>query len=444
MNASVFWAVATIMVVFATAVLVVPLFWSERAAEDVKRRRRQRLALGASVVSMPLAALGLYAMLGSPQLIADSAAPVAAAASPHPGAMGAASAGEAGDLGAATARLEAKLAANPDDPAGWQLLAQSYEFAGRSEDAARARARAGGGNVAVPASAAQIAPGGLAAVAAALTPGGASDAADRNRTDIAALRARVQSVPQDRDAWGTLAELLRRARDFPAAVAAFERRAALGGMTADLWADYADAQGAAAGGLDASSARYIDAALKLDPRHTKALWLLGSYQTERGDHRGAVATWQKLASVLPADSSDARIIAANLAEARAALAGAGAAVVAQSAVVRGEVNVEPRWRTQLQPGATLFIVAKSVDQPGPPLAVYRTQVGSWPARFQLDDSLSMLPGRQLSGFSKVIIEARISRSGRAEPQAGDLRGVSPQIDPRNPAPVRLLISERIG
>lgn len=443
----VFWAVATVMVVVATAVLVVPLFWAERAPEDAMRRRRQRLALGVSVVSLPLVALGLYAMLGSPQLVAGGAAAVSPMSPPHAAAMDPAAAGEAGDLGAATARLEAKLAANPDDPAGWQLLAQSYEFAGRSEDAARARARASDPAAPMPAMSSTMADAGaIAAVAAALTP--AKSVAERDRGDIAALQSRIKAAPSDREAWGALAELLRRARDFPAALAAFEQRAALGAMTADLWADYADAHGASRGALDATSARYIQSALALDPNHTKALWLLGSYQTERGDHRGALATWQRLAGLLPADSSDARIIAANLAESRTALGGASARADAPAsappAVVRGEVSVDPRWRAQLQPGSTLFIVAKSVDQPGPPLAVYRTTVGAWPARFQLDDSQSMLPTRQLSGFSKVVIEARISRSGRAEPQPGDLRGVSPQLDPRRALPVRLVISERIG
>ncbi|TAK53368.1 MAG: hypothetical protein EPO25_11080 [Gammaproteobacteria bacterium] len=114
------------------------------------------------------------------------------------------------------------------------------------------------------------------------------------------------------------AQTARRQRDFQKAVTAFERLAGSDAMTADLWADYADAAGALHGSLDRAEP-WIDRALALDPRHLKALWLKGSLQTERQDFRGALETWQALLALLPPDSTDARLVAANLDEARAAL-----------------------------------------------------------------------------------------------------------------------------
>jgi cytochrome c-type biogenesis protein CcmH len=427
-----FWTVATSMVVCATAALIVPLFWSERAPDERRRRRRQRLSLAGAVVGVPLVSLTLYSMWGSPQSIEIEPPEVAQAVPPlHPAAAAGTPAGQAGDLAAATARLEARLAENPADAAGWELLAQSYEFAGRTEDAARARAAAGD-----PARGAEL-------VGVTATPSGQpAPGVPRNQREITAMQERVRQSPRDRDGWAALAELQRRQRDFPAALASFERRAALGGMTADLWADYADAHGASTGGLDATSARYIEAALRLDPKHVKALWLKASYQTAQPDPRSALATWQLLAALLPPDSPDARIIAANIAEARAA----AATVAASGAGVRvsGEVSVDLRWRSRIPAGAALFIVAKAADEPGPPLAVYRTTVGKWPLSFRLDDSMSMLPTRRLSNHDSVIIEARVSASGRAEPQKGDLRAVSGTLNPRTHGPVRLVISDQIG
>lgn len=114
------------------------------------------------------------------------------------------------------------------------------------------------------------------------------------------------------------AQTARRQRDFQTAVTAFERLAGSDAMTADLWADYADAAGALHGSLDRAEP-WIDRALALDPRHLKALWLKGSLQTERRDFRGALETWQTLLALLQPDSTDARLVAANLDEARAAL-----------------------------------------------------------------------------------------------------------------------------
>jgi len=92
----------------------------------------------------------------------------------------------------------------------------------------------------------------------------------------------------------------------------------------------------------------------------------------------------------------------------------------------------------------LFIVAKSVDSPGAPVAVYRGSVGAWPVTFTLDDSQSMLPGRNLSSAGRVTIEARISQSGQAVPASGDLRGSSGVINPADRHPLKILIDEVIS
>jgi cytochrome c-type biogenesis protein CcmH len=96
------------------------------------------------------------------------------------------------------------------------------------------------------------------------------------------------------------------------------------------------------------------------------------------------------------------------------------------------------------PGATLFIVAKAVDSPGPPVAVFRARVGSWPVKFTLDDSQSMLPGRNLSSAGRVTIEARISQTGQALPSSGDLQGTAGEIDPADHQPLKILIDRVIS
>jgi cytochrome c-type biogenesis protein CcmH len=163
--------------------------------------------------------------------------------------------------------------------------------------------------------------------------------------------------------------------------------------------------------------------------------------------------------VLPPDSSDARLIAENIAEARAALGAPGqAAPPAMSApavqtakaaasagvTLRGEVQLDPRWRGKVTPDTVLYIFAKAVGQPGPPVAVFRTNAARWPVTFVLDDSLAMMPGRNLSSASSVVVEARLSRSGSANPTTGDLRGATPALNPRATGALRVLINEEIG
>lgn len=121
----------------------------------------------------------------------------------------------------------------------------------------------------------------------------------------------------------------------------------------------------------------------------------------------------------------------------AASAGSGAAV-------SGEVTLAPALEAKAAPGETLFIVAKSVDSPGIPVAVFRGSVGIWPLKFTLDDSQSMLPGRNLSSAGRVTIEARISHKGQAQPARGDLQGSSGVINPGDHALLKILIDQVIS
>ena len=305
----VFWLFAG-MLTSAALAFVLPAFLRALPA-----RRGLRIgAAGAAIVVFTLAGLSLYRILGDPQSIARTeSTPL-----PHAQAMR----GASGDsLLAATQRLADRLRTSGGSDADWELLAQSFEQSGDTAAAEAARRHS---------------------LDAEGVPDAGASSADTK--DAQAYRERVAKNPADGAAWIVLARIARAGRDYSAAQTSYEKAIALNAMQADDWADYADVLATTAGRLSGPPAKAIAAALALDPRHAKALWLKASLALEERRYADALQDWRRLRAVVPHDSSDARIIDANIEEAQA-LAGqpAPAAVTAAAAPAvahRGTVDIE--------------------------------------------------------------------------------------------------------
>jgi hypothetical protein len=113
------------------------------------------------------------------------------------------------------------------------------------------------------------------------------------------------------------------------------------------------------------------------------------------------------------------------------------------AQISGTVEIASKLAPRAPAGATLFIYARQPNAPGPPLAVLRMRAEHWPVTFTLNDANAMVPGRNLSNADNVQIEARISRSGDALPQSGDLVGSVTSVNPRGGHPVKISIDREI-
>jgi hypothetical protein len=148
------------------------------------------------------------------------------------------------------------------------------------------------------------------------------------------------------------------------------------------------------------------------------------------------------AKQLPSLAGDSKSSSASAPTAGSPTAGAPPAA-GSGVAVTGEVTLAAGLTAKATAGETLFIVAKSVDAPGIPVAVFRGSVGNWPLKFTLDDSQAMMPGRNLSSAGRVTIEARISQKGQPLPSAGDLQGSSGVINPADHQPLKITIDRVI-
>lgn len=285
--------------------------------------------------------------------------------------------------------------------------------------------------------------------AAAPPPAAASSAGgDPARAQIAAmvdqLAERLKSRPDDAEGWQMLSRSYAALGRHAEAVEAYRKAVALNPRDPSLLVDL----GASLVALDRDAmhgepTRLVERALALDPAHPKALAFAGLIAFDRKDYPTAVKHWEALSRVEPPDSPFAQQIRASVAQARQ-LAGlppsaeaAPAAVPATSspspagapARVSGTVRLAPSLKDRVAPDDTLFVFARAAGEGAPrmPLAILRRQAKDLPLQFTLDDSLSMSPAARLSGATQVVVGARLSRSGDAMPQPGDLQGLSAAV-----------------
>ena len=244
------------------------------------------------------------------------------------------------------------------------------------------------------------------------------------------LAQRLRQQPDDVDGWRMLARSYSVLGRHAEAAQAYATLVNLVPGDAQLLADYADTLAMAQGRrLQGEPERIIARALQADGNNLKALALAGTVAFDKQDYKGAIAHWEKILALVPADSDAARSIAASIQEARTLgrIEPARATAAPAKAAVAGVVALDPKLRGKVRDSDTVFIYARAVDGPAMPLAVVRRQVKDLPAQFVLDDSNSMTAGSALSAHAKVVVGARISRSGSATPGAGDLEGLAGPI-----------------
>jgi len=256
------------------------------------------------------------------------------------------------------------------------------------------------------------------------------------------LAERMKSNPDDAEGWAMLARSYVVLGRQPEALAAYKKAVALRADDPVLLVDYADSLAMNNNRqLAGEPLKLIEKALKLDPRNVKGLALAGTAAFVAKDYAGATKYWEQVVAIGPADSVFVQQVQGGLAEARelgglstakasptqTPGAGSSAAAALSGKSVAGTVALSASLAKLASPDDTVFVFARAAGGRGMPLAILRKKVSDLPFQFVLDDSLSMSPAALLSGAGTVIVGARVSKSGNAMPQNGDLAGQSDPV-----------------
>lgn len=197
--------------------------------------------------------------------------------------------------------------------------------------------------------------------------------------------------------------------------------------------------------IDGRALELIQRAVQLDATNQRGLWLLGISQFQHQKFAEAVTTWQRLQPLLDPGSKVAQAVTEQIAvaQSRAGIAPtpAPSADVAAGPALQVEVDLSPALKARLAPGDTLFVYARAEQGPPMPLAVAKLAATTWPVHVTLTDAMAMMPQHNLSSVQRAFVGARVSKSGQAIAQQGDLEGDAGVVDVADKNPIKITIDK---
>ncbi len=279
-----------------------------------------------------------------------------------------------------------------------------------------------------------------ALIAAAPAGNGGPVTSEQIEAMVEGLNARLKDNPNDVEGWAMLGRSHMVLGRHAQAVPALQKAVALRGDDATLLTEYADALAVVnSRNLDGEPSRLLAQALTIDPNYPKALLLSGMHAFQQKNYPKALQQWEKVLQLAPGGElaqqlqgviAQARERAGGVAPTAAASAAAAPkAAAAPGTSVSGTVTLAPALAAKARPDDTVFVFARAAEGARMPLAILRKQVKDLPLAFTLDDSMAMSPAARLSSAPRVVVGARISASGQATPQPGDLQGFSAPVVP---------------
>lgn len=265
---------------------------------------------------------------------------------------------------------------------------------------------------------------------------------------ISSLQARLEENPNDVDGWVLLGQSYTAIDELEEARRAFEQALGLAPeepLIMELLGQ-AIALSAPPDRVPEDARKWFSEALKRNPRSQRALFYMGFAAAQDAEMETAMGYWQTLYAQLDPNDANALALKEQMDALSARLGLPAEQATSTPAVASGRavtVNVdvaESLW-DQIETDDVLFVFARAAEGPRMPLAIARLTAGQLPATVVLDESMGMSPAMNLSSFDQVIVGARISKSGTATPQPGDLQALSDPVATDSRADVDLLISE---
>jgi cytochrome c-type biogenesis protein CcmH len=281
---------------------------------------------------------------------------------------------------------------------------------------------------------------------------------EKMKSMVAGLAERLKKQPDDAMGWTMLGRSYKYLQQYPQAAEAFEHAYKLIGEQPEIMLLYADALAFSNNEQMAGKpTELVFKALAMEPNNVTGLWLGGMAKAQTGDFAAAMDLWTKLETQLPPGSEAQQEIQGLLAKLATQIPQSAAeqaepkpeqpiATLSPSSPIASidvQVSLAPELQKSTSPNDTVFIYAQALSGPKMPLAIVRKQVFELPLTVSLTDAMAMMPTMKLSNFEQVKLLARISKSGDAMQQPGDLIGVIEQVALNDKSPHKVIINSQV-
>ena len=251
---------------------------------------------------------------------------------------------------------------------------------------------------------------------------------------VGGLAARLEREPDNVEGWAMLARSYLVLEDYPKALATYARLGELRPDDPDVLADWADVMAATReGDVSGEPERLVLKALDLDPGHFKARALAGTAAYQRGDFAGAASHWELILAAIPPGNEAAATVRASIDEARGRAGmpplppAEPAPQAADTALkLQGRLAIAEALRAQVAADDTVFVFVRPAEG-GMPLAALRYRAGELPRDFSFEDVPLMTGDAPVP--ERLVVMARVSKSGDATARAGDLEGAVSGLAP---------------
>lgn len=249
---------------------------------------------------------------------------------------------------------------------------------------------------------------------------------------IERMEAQAERQPDNPNVWSELFPLYRETGQTEKAVNALERLIDIEGRQAPLLAQLAQLRFFMQGReLTPDVQALVDETLAQDPRQPTVLGLLGVHAFDQGEYETAIDRWRRaIANIEDQATADSLREGIRIAQQRLGVAPEQTQAQDQGSApgIVANVSLDAELADSMPNDATVFIVARDMEGELPPLAVVTASVAELPTTVVLDDANAMSPQAVLSQVEQARLIVRVSASGQATPQPGDLFGVHEGAD----------------